>query len=228
MAPMTGKQTAGKNRNREERIIENFLTGEEAWKRSVEKIIAEIEEMRKEMKEELVRIKEQMQEDRKVREKKRRKEREEWKEERRVLEKRIAELEWVNERKERMERTNNIVIRKVNWGTERLEQEVEGFVKEDLKVKVAVKKASRLRTSGKESVIIAEIENWEEKREIMRRKKELKRGIFIEDDLTKKEREIQYKLRGIAKEERQKGVKDVRDKKIYLKERWHRWNEKKE
>lgn len=128
-----------------------------------------------------------------------------------------------------MRRRNNIVIRGINWGTERLEQEMEGFVKEDLKVKVAVKKASRLRTRGNESVVIVETENWEGKREIIHRK-EFKRGIFIEDNLTKKEREMQQKLRGIVKEEREKGVKDVRVgyKKIYLRERWHRWNEKEE
>lgn len=101
-----------------------------------------------------------------------------------------------------MRRRNNIVIRGINWGTERLEQEMEGFVKEDLKVKVAVKKASRLRTRGNESVVIVETENWEGKREIMHRK-ELKRGIVIEDNLTKKEREMQQKLRGIVKQERE-------------------------
>lgn len=46
---MTGKQSAGKNKSRgEERTLEKCVTGgEKAWKRSLEKIIAEIEEMKR-------------------------------------------------------------------------------------------------------------------------------------------------------------------------------------
>lgn len=41
----------------------------------------------------------------------------------------------------------------------------------------------------------------------MSKKKNLKTGIWIEDDLTKEEREIQKQLREKAKEERTKGKK---------------------
>lgn len=44
-------------------------------------------------------------------------------------------------------------------------------------------------------MIIVKMEKWEEKRKIMIRKKNLKRGIFIKDDLTKKKREVQRRLR---------------------------------
>lgn len=43
-------------------------------------------------------------------------------------------------------------------------------------------------------MVIAEVEDWE-KRSTMIRKKELQRDIIIEDDLTRKEREIQRNLR---------------------------------
>lgn len=45
----------------------------------------------------------------------------------------------------------------------------------------------------------------------------------IEDDLTKKEREIQEKLRDIAREEREKSDDKMRIgyKKIFLKQKWH-------
>lgn len=61
------------------------------------------------------------------------------------------------------------------------------------------------------------------KREVMEKKRNLEKSVIIEDDLTRKEREIQEKLRKIAKEEKEKGddkIK-VRYKKIYLKERWY-------
>lgn len=46
----------------------------------------------------------------------------------------------------------------------------------------------------------------------MSKKKNLKTGIWIEDDLTKEEREIQKQLREKAKEERTKGKKVKVDK----------------
>ncbi|KAK2574800.1 hypothetical protein KPH14_012991, partial [Odynerus spinipes] len=50
------------------------------------------------------------------------------------------------------------------------------------------------------------MENMEMKKQLMRRKKELDRGIWIEDDLTKIERDIQFKIRIHAKQDREKGV----------------------
>lgn len=46
--------------------------------------------------------------------------------------------------------------------------------------------------------------------------------------MTRKEREIQQKLRGMAREEREKGGKNVKVgyKKVYMRERWYKWNEK--
>jgi len=97
----------------------------------------------------------------------------------------------MNERRERRERKNNIVIKGVKWReTERLDQEVKEFIRESLKVDVGVKKVRKIKINDNKKVMIAEIDNWEQKREIMGKKKELEKGIIIEDDLTRKEREI--------------------------------------
>lgn len=55
------------------------------------------------------------------------------------------------------------------------------------------------------------------------KEKNLRRGIYIEDDLTKKEREVQRRLREIAKEEKGNENKDVKTgyKKIHMGERWY-------
>lgn len=187
MAPMAGRQTTGRNKSRgEERSLEKYVG--KRGEMGERMILIEIGEIRKDVKKEMVRVKEemekineQMQEESKVREKERRKEKEEWKKEKGILERRITELEWINERKERAERRNNNVIKGRNWGVERLEQEIEGFVKEALvkEIEVVVKKASRIKLRGNESAVIVEIERWEGKREIMHKKKELKRGIYI-------------------------------------------------
>lgn len=39
-------------------------------------------------------------------------------------------MEWINEKKERKERRNNIIIKGVKWGKKRLEQKVEEFIKD--------------------------------------------------------------------------------------------------
>jgi len=213
MAPSTGKQAGSRGKNKgDENSLERYVTNnDEVWKKSLERIIMEIEEMRKEMRGEMERMKEQMMEERRAREEERIKEREEWKQDRETLEKRIAELEEMNERRERRERKNNIVIKGVKWREmERLEQEVKEFIRESLKVDVEVKKVRKIRINDNKNIMVAEIDSWEQKREIMSKKKELEKGIIIKDDLTRKEREIQQKLRRIAKEEREKGDDKIR------------------
>jgi len=231
MAPTAGRQVGSRGKNKgEENSLEKYVTGnDEVWKKSLERIIMEIEEMRKEMREEMERMKEQMMEERRAREEERRKEKEEWKQDRETLGKRIAELEEINERRERKERKNNIVIKGMKWREmEKLDQEVKEFIRESLKVDVEVKKVRKIRINDNKNVMVAEIDNWEQKREIMCKKKELEKGIIIEDDLTRKEREIQQKLRRMAKEEREKGDNKVKVgyMKISLKEKWFRWNER--
>jgi len=59
----------------------------------------------------------------------------------------------------------------------------------------------------------------------MRKKKELKERIFIDDDLTKKEREIQNHLREKAKEERRKGNRaKIGYAKIWVNDKCYWWN----
>ncbi|XP_020294889.1 vicilin-like seed storage protein At2g18540 [Pseudomyrmex gracilis] len=222
MAPSTGRQAGSRGKNKgDENSLEKYVTGnDKVWKKGIEKIIVEIEEMRKEMKDEMKemrdemeRMKGQMMKERRAREEERRKEREEWKQERETLEKRIAELEEMNEKRERKERKNNIVIKGVKWReVERMDQS-ERIYKGEFE--------SRCRSEE-------EIDNWEQKRIIMRKKKELEKGIIIEDDLTRKEREIQQKLGRMAKEEREKGDDKVKVSymKISLKKKWFRWNER--
>jgi len=134
----------------------------------------------------------------------------------------------MNERREGRKWKNNIIIKGVKWREiERLEQEVKEFIRESLKVDVEVKKVRKIRINDNKNIMVAEIDNWEQKREIMS-KKELEKGIIIKDDLTRKEREIQQKLRRMTKEKREKGNDKVKGgyMKISLKEKWLRWNER--
>jgi len=54
-------------------------------------------------------------------------------------------------------------------------------------------------------VIIIQMDNWERKKEIMRKKKKLgSRKIYIDNNLTQEERKVQRKLKVVAKGERTK------------------------
>lgn len=172
-----------------------MIGGEEIWKKGFEKVINEIKEMRREvrgemekMKEEIEILYERLNEERREREDKK-KDKEEVEKERKKLEDRIASVEWTQERKEQEAKKNRIVIKGVKWRRERLEQEVEEFINEKLKIEVKVRKTSAISLERDVTIVVAEIESWEQKRNIMLNKKVLEKGVFIVDDLTRKERE---------------------------------------
>lgn len=81
-----------------------------------------------------------------------------------------------------------------------------------------------------EQGVVAELKSWEEKQEIMRRKKGLEEGIYIDNDLTREERERQQKLRKITWGERERKGKFVKVGygKIFLEGRWRNWEEEKD
>jgi hypothetical protein len=73
---------------------------------------------------------------------------------------------------------------------------VEEWLQREMGVKVNVKET-----------LLAKIESWEQKKNIMLNKSTLKERkgdrIYIEDDLTNEERKTQKKLREVAREERE-------------------------
>lgn len=232
---MAGRPAGSRNKAKvrgEENGMDRYVTGgaspPDIWKAGFDRLIKEIAELKMEVREEIKGIKEKMDEERRAREEERKKEKEEWAREKVKLEERIARLEWINEKKERIDRRNNIVIRGVNWRAEKLEREVEGFVKDSLKMDIEVKKADKITAGKGKQMVIAEVGCWEQKRIIMEKKRELAKGVIIENDLTRKERQIQQELREIAKEEREKGEEKVKVgyKKILIGEKMFWWNEK--
>lgn len=236
---LRGRSAGNRSRQRgEENEIDKYMIGgEEVWKKGFGKIMEMIEELKGEMKgelekwkEEVGRMNEQLMIERREREEERRKEKEEWIRERRILEERIKNLEWINEKKDKGERRNRIVIRGVKWRKEKLEQEIVEFIRNKLKVNIGIKKAYMMGQREDRSITIAELDSWEQKRSVMSRKKDLEKGIIIEDDLTKREREIQKNLREVARREREKGAKYIKIgyKKIKIEEKWYKWNEKEE
>lgn len=76
-------------------------------------------------------------------------------------------------------------------------------------------------------MVVAELENWEMKREAMTRKNQLKnRKLYINNNMTYKERQIQNAIRMIANEERQSGkTVKIGYRKLIINEQEFRWKE---
>jgi cell division protein FtsX len=144
---------------------------------------------------------------------------------------RVARLETKMENEERRRRKNNIVI--TGWRSEgsskqQSREEVEKFIKEN----IGEAKVKDCYNINKEQILV-QMEEWSGKEKVMKQKGKLRGNratekIFIDNDLTTKEREIQKKIRAIAREERRQG-KDLKVgyMKITIEGVQMRWNEEK-
>jgi hypothetical protein len=93
---------------------------------------------------------------------------------------------------------------------------------------VNVKEAFKI---NKDKMMLAKIESWEQKKNISKSKFKEKKGerMYIDDDLTKEERETQKKLRELAREERDSGKRvKIGYRKIQINGDWFRWNKRQE
>lgn len=88
------------------------------------------------------------------------------------LEKRLENLEWEKERRDREMRRNNRVIKGMDKrGDNRIDQEVKKFIKVNLKMEIEVRRAFKIQTGRNKSIVVAELKNWEQKKELMIRKR---------------------------------------------------------
>lgn len=134
----------------------------------------------------------------------------EWGEIRDEWEERMRRLEVEGERKSRGERKRNIIIRGVKTnkeGEEGLREAVEEVVKETgVEVKIEeVRRVGKKDREGKEMVWVR-FAKVEEKMGVMREKRKLReRKEWITDDLTEKERRIEWLIRVEADRKRREG-----------------------
>ncbi|XP_046142174.1 golgin subfamily A member 6-like protein 6 [Osmia bicornis bicornis] len=143
----------------------------------------------------------------------------------------LSELEKKWERKEREERRNNIIIRGMKVRKEEMKEKAEEIVRLT-GVKDAIEEVKEVGSieRGKEvRMMLIKIKSSELKRRIMENKKALKgREERIEDDLTWAQRKIQWTLRKIGREEREKGKYIWVDHgKIRIEGKWWKWDEEK-
>ncbi|KAH0817229.1 hypothetical protein GEV33_005562 [Tenebrio molitor] len=129
--------------------------------------------------------------------------------------KRMEMIEEKMEQREKKERKNNVIITGIGAISGNVERGVEEWLEREIGVKVNVKEAFKI---NKDKMMLAKIENWEQKKNIM-----------LNDDLTKEERETQKKLRELAREERDRGKRvKIGYRKIQINGDWFRWDKRQE
>lgn len=135
-------------------------------------------------------------------------EREKWRKEKENILQRVEKLEWEKEKKDREERRKNIIIKEIKFEERDLKKETENFLTAKLKVDIKIRNAHKGRGRNGNKIVLVKLEERKDKKKIIEKKKELEKGIYIEDDLTWKKREVQKKLRELAFEHRKNGKQE--------------------
>lgn len=148
------------------------------------------------------------------------------------LRSRMKKIEENEENKERRERRNNLIVseKTADGGkmeTRQVEEKAKNIVKDLLGREPLIIGVKCISKDRGRIVSRVALKSLEEKKLILARKGSL-RGtqIYVEDDLTKKEVEIQKKLRLLAIEERNKGKHArVGYKKVCIDGKWIKWED---
>lgn len=183
-----------------------------------EQMTSNHDELKKEIKNNRDSI-EKMKKDYEERDKKWQKEKEEMKATIQVLNKRI-------EAQDRRTRSNNVIVsglKNVNMAPIEM---IKNLFKNELQVECNIKSASILKRQEASVIIIAELDNRIDKINIMENKSKLKgKDIYIDNDYTQEEREIQRSIRMRAKEEKQKGKRiKIFYNKLMIEDKMWVWN----
>lgn len=159
-------------------------------------LITEVKEMRKEQKIINENFKELKLENNKL------------KEENLEMRKKITKLEVRTEEFERREKKNNIIVKGLEVksnNNEVLKEEMERFIKERLEVTIKIKECYKIR----DKTLIIKLKSFKDKMEIMKTKNKLRNykaaNIYINNDRTRREREIDKIIKERTIEERTKG-----------------------
>lgn len=211
-----------------EEIKEMLLDFQKDLKRDMEEIKVEIRQSIKEFKKEIGELREQLEESREE-VKAMRVELNGVKIEREEMEKNLNDMDKRMERIERDKIRNNLIVTGINIDGkmgEQLKTTMRDMLERELGVKAEIEKA--LKINSKKCVV--EMQRWTDKVKILEEKKKLRgKNIFIDADLTRKEREVQRKIRERAREERVRGRKTrVGYRKLWIDGKELRWDDQRE
>lgn len=135
------------------------------------------------------------------------------------------DLEKTMEKQEQFQKKNNIIIHGIQVSDRNTKEETEQFLKTELGFNGKIITARKIGYGNNK--ILPKFNTYEEKLEIMMNKRKLGQiPIYINNDETRKEQEIQRKLRNIAKEKISEGkTAQVSYRKIRIEGKQYTWNE---
>lgn len=136
----------------------------------------------------------------------------------------LSEREYVWEMRERSNRKSNVIIRGMRAVGRGIKEEIKGIIKEYVGLEIYIK---RVRAIGGE--LLVELDSMENKINIMKMKIRLRgSGIWIDDDLTRREKQVQEWLESLVKDERENGLNTrLGYFKVQVDGGWYEWDEKK-
>lgn len=136
----------------------------------------------------------------------------------------ITEKEWFYEKEDRNERKRNMIIKGIRTVGKGTKKEIEDIIKEKLGIPIYINK---IRASG--GGMWLQLDSLKNKVQIFKGKRALEPlNIWLEDDLTEREMEVQHWLEAIAEEGRKKRLRiRVGYMKIEADGKWFYWNETK-
>lgn len=141
---------------------------------------------------------------------------------------RIAALEEQLEKQERSKRANNIIIKNIPIEGYVTGEKVEEFLKEKMQIQVTVVEAFKIGKEKENRIVLAKLRDAAQKTIIMKSKRKLiGTKTYIENDLTKQERDIQDKIWTAAREARENGERvRVGYQRLYKQDELHVWDAK--
>lgn len=141
----------------------------------------------------------------------------------RVIPEALGESEYEYEMKERERRRRNILIRGIRTIGKGRKEEIKEIIKKQIGIDLYIK---TIRAIG--GGLVLELYAMENKIEIMKRKGMLKgMDLWIEDDLTERERQIKHWLERLMEEEKINGLEvRIGYMKVEVDGIWYEWREK--
>lgn len=135
----------------------------------------------------------------------------------------LSDREWEWEFKERKSRKKNLIIKAVRAEGKGRKEEIKELIRKYMMMDIYIEK---MKVIGGGTLV--ELQSMENKIMIMKRKGMLKGiGIWIEDDHTVREKQVQVWLEKLEREERKLGHKvRVGYQKVMVDEQWYEWKEK--
>lgn len=193
-------------------------------------ILSKIEELKNELKQEISKNHKEMREEFRLLKEEWEEKANIWKEEKTHLENRITKLEENLERQEKEKKKLNIVIKGLDDANKENKETVQKWIEEKLEIQTKIKQVFTVGKDKNKQAVIVKMHNWEAKKEIMQQKKRLYgTKVYIENDLTLKERATQIKLKEIADKLKEEGKRvKIGYKKLIINNVIHIWDEGKE